>query len=98
MADKPLGRPPGGPKFGGRAKGTTNKITATLKEAILLAGQAAHPDGMVGYLTKQAAEQPAAFMTLLGKVLPLQIAGDSESPLYVAHVHRTYVTPTDENG
>lgn len=73
-----------GVKTGGRKKGTPNKVTALLKDAILQAGAAAHPDGMVGYLTKQANESPAAFMTLLGKVLPTQISGDEDNPLAVS--------------
>ena len=60
-----------GRKTGGRQKGTPNKITASLKQAILDAADAAGgEDGTVGYLTRQATENPAAFMTLLGKVLP----------------------------
>ncbi len=70
-----------GRKTGGRQKGTPNKINALLKDSILMAAEAAHPEGTVGYLTQQANDNPAAFMTLLGKVLPTQIAGDPDSPL-----------------
>ena len=70
-------------KTGGRQKGTPNKTTALLKDAILQAAEAAGDrEGMVGYLTKQAKANPAAFMTLLGKVLPMQIAGDPDNPLH----------------
>lgn len=63
-----------GQKTGGRVKGTPNKTTATLKEAILLAAEAAGgKDGLVSYLTQQASEEPVAFMGLLGKVLPMQV-------------------------
>lgn len=73
-------RPPNAGK--GRPKGSQNKTTALLKDAILQAAeQAGGPEGLVGYLTLQAAENPAAFMTLLGKVLPLQIQGDPDAPL-----------------
>lgn len=52
------------------------KTTKLLKDAILLAAQnAGGKDGMVGYLTTQAKESPAAFLGLLGKVLPMQING-----------------------
>lgn len=68
-----------GRKTGGRKKGTPNKVTALLKDQILEAGAAAHKDGMVGYLTEQATENPTAFLTLLGKVLPTQIEGAGES-------------------
>lgn len=71
------GRKPGTPKTGGRKKGTPNKITALLKDDILKAAELAHPDGRVGYLTQQAKENPAAFMTLLGKVLPNEGPGEN---------------------
>jgi hypothetical protein len=69
------------PKYGGRKKGTPNKLTAPLKEAILMAAEHAHPDGMVGYLTDQATKNPSAFMVLLGKVLPTTLASDPTNPL-----------------
>lgn len=63
----------------GRKKGQVNKATALLKDAILRAADAAGgKGGTVAYLTKQAEENPAAFMTLLGKVLPLQINGGED--------------------
>jgi hypothetical protein len=43
---------------------------------------------MIGYLTEQAAENPSAFLSLLGKVLPLQVTGDSENPLVINVVQR----------
>lgn len=33
------------------------------------------------YLTKQAIENPAQFMTLLGKVLPMQVTGTDGEPI-----------------
>ena len=66
-------------KTGGRKKGTPNKTTALLKDAILTAAEeAGDEDGMIGYLKKQAGENPAAFMALLGRVLPLQHEGTGE--------------------
>jgi len=74
----------GGKREGaGRKPGTPNKITMQLKEAILEA--AGGPDGMVGYLRKQANENSASFMALLGKVLPHQIAGDRNNPIQLEH-------------
>lgn len=64
----------------GRPKGSRNKLTLALKEAILEAAERAGEEGgTVGYLERQAIENPAAFMTLLGKVLPLTLTGESES-------------------
>jgi len=66
-----------GIKTGGRTKGTPNKTTALLKDAILQAAtEAGGNEGLVGYLTQQASENPGPFMSLLGKVLPMQITGD----------------------
>jgi hypothetical protein len=76
-------------KRGGRAKGTPNKTTALLKDALLIAAeQAGGKAGMVGYLTTQASENPAAFMSLLGKVLPLQIAGTGEDGKIVVQISK----------
>ena len=65
----------------GRKKGVPNKVTTALREAILLAAEKSDPEGAVGYLTKQAKDNPVAFMGLLGKVLPLQVAGDPSNPI-----------------
>jgi hypothetical protein len=65
----------------GRKKGTPNKTTALLKDAILKAAENAGNGDMVEYLTQQAKDNPGPFMSLLGKVLPTQIAGDPDQPL-----------------
>lgn len=68
----------GRPKTGGRQAGTPNKVSGTLKEMIL---DALEQKGGVAYLVKRAEDTPAAFMILLGKVLPTQVQGDPEFPL-----------------
>ena len=67
-----------GRKTGGRQKGSLNKTTAQLKDMVL---QALAESGGVDYLKQTAIEHPAAFMTLLGKVLPLQVTGESGGPI-----------------
>lgn len=67
-----------GRKTGGRQKGTPNKVTGELRGMVLGALDDA---GGQAYLSEQAKKNPAAFMTLLGKVLPLQLQGDKENPL-----------------
>lgn len=68
----------------GRPKGSPNKTTKLLKDAILLAAQragGAGEEGLVAYLEKQAKENPGPFMSLLGKVLPMQVTGDPDNPV-----------------
>lgn len=86
------GRKPGTPKTGGRKAGTPNKIPSLLKDAIIEAATlAGDKDGLVGYLQTQATANPGPFLALLGKVLPLQIAGDPESPILVTRVERVII-------
>ena len=62
----------------GRPKGVPNKTTAAVKEMIL---EALSNKGGVEYLERQAEANPTAFLTLVGKVLPLQLTGDPAAPL-----------------
>lgn len=52
----------------GRPKGVPNKTTTAVKEMVL---EALDKAGGVEYLLKQAEDNPTAFLTLLGKTLPL---------------------------
>lgn len=81
----------------GRKKGTPNKTTALLKDAILKAAEKAGDGDLVEYLTRQANLNPGPFMALLGKVLPMQIAGDPENPIIHA-IERRIVRPDNPNG
>lgn len=86
----------GKPKTGGRQKGTPNKLNAALKEMILQAAEAAHPEGTVGYLKLQAMDNPSAFLSLLGKVLPMTVLGAGDNGEHiVATVERRIVRPKD---
>jgi hypothetical protein len=62
-----------GKKFGGREKGTPNKLTKELKDMIR---QALEDAGGIEYLVKQANENPNAFLSLVGKLVPLQLSGE----------------------
>jgi len=69
-----------GRKTGGRQKGTPNKTTAAIKEMVV---EALNNKGGVEYLELQAENNPTAFMTLVGKVLPLQLTGANDGPLEI---------------
>lgn len=62
----------------GRPKGSLNKTTSILKDAILKGAENAGGGDLVAYLTQQARENPTSYMTLLGKVLPLHVQGELE--------------------
>lgn len=69
----------GGSRQGaGRKPGVPNKMTAELKEMILGALEEA---GGQDYLKKQAEQNPGAFMTLIGKLVPTTLSGDPDRPL-----------------
>jgi len=81
---KKPGPPKGTPKVpnsGGSRKGRPNKNTAALKDMILGALSEA---GGQEWLKKQMSENPVAFMTLLGKVLPSTLnVGDANGDPFV---------------
>lgn len=64
----------------GRPKGSTNAKSIELKQMILSALDKA---GGQEYLTQQAKENPTAFMTLIGKVLPLAVNANLDGKLVV---------------
>lgn len=70
--------PKGAPKVGGRKKGTPNKATAALKDMILTALDKA---GGVEYLERQSTANPTAFLSLVGKVLPMTVSGEGGGPI-----------------
>ena len=64
----------------GKPKGAVNKNTAAIKDMILTALSNA---GGAEYLERRANDPrtAAAFLGLVGKVLPMQVVGDPENPL-----------------
>jgi hypothetical protein len=64
----------GGPRAGaGRPPGSKNKTTLALREAIL---SALDKVGGEEYLARLAVENSSAFISLLSKILPSQLAAD----------------------
>lgn len=88
-----------GQKFGGRTSGTPNKTTALLKDAILQAAEASGDTyaangqsklkGLAAYLEVQSAANPGPYMSLLGKVLPMQLTGGDGGPVKFLTVYES---------
>jgi hypothetical protein len=59
----------------GRPKGSPNKVTDAVKDMV---AQALDKAGGIEYLVTQSAVNPTAFLTLVGKIIPVQqdIKGD----------------------
>jgi hypothetical protein len=89
-------RPPNAGK--GRLKGVPNKTTALLREAILMAAESAGgKEGLIGYLRAQARKKNSGpFLTLLGKVLPMQVSGDADNPIAPSHTVLIEFVSTDK--
>src|SRR6185312_15003349 len=64
----------------GRPKGAANRENKMLREMILAA---LDENGGVEYLKTQAIKEPRAFLSLLGRVLPLQVTGEGGGALVV---------------
>ena len=77
-----MAAPKGHARYGGRKKGTPNKQTAAVKDMVL---SALGNVGGITYLERPAEQNPQAFMTLVGKVIPLQVGGDPENPMKTVH-------------
>ena len=68
---------PQGNKGKGRKPGVPNKVTKQLKEQILGALEA--KDGQAWFEARMD-DQPAAFMALLGKILPSEMTATLQNP------------------
>lgn len=65
--------PEKGTRYGGRQKGTPNKLTATAREAFSLAFQGM---GGVEGLTKWAQANPTEFFKLYARLIPVEHVGE----------------------
>jgi len=84
----------------GRPKGSANKITVDIRSMIQCALDKA---GGEDYLVEQAKNNPTAFLTLVGKIIPTQVQGGLSltnpdgSPLEVK-LTTIYVSAVKDNG
>lgn len=67
----------------GRKPGSKNKIPSSVKEMIL---QALQNVGGAEYLERQAVENPSAFLSLLGKLIPQEIDASVEGTTYTGGI------------
>ena len=72
----------------GRAKGQPNKITKTIREAILQATQPGecHPEGLVGWLRDRAnggIEDRKIFGAMVSRALPIEVTGADGGPVKI---------------
>lgn len=89
----------GGKPGPGRPKGSQNKVTKAAKEAI---AEAAEQLGGVNRIVAWAKEDPlnerAFWSSVYPKLLPLQVAGDSDNPLHiVTSIERRIVRPNADD-
>ena len=76
---------------GGKRTGSPNKLPACIKEMVLGALRDA---GGQKYLAQQAIDNPGAFLTLIGKILPRDVnhGGQEDNPVnHKVEIIRTYI-------
>ena len=73
----------------GRPKGSRNKFTEELKQAILDAVNNAHDEGLFGFVRDTAVETPTAALALLGRLIPVSMGGAVDLNLTVRHIDET---------
>ena len=78
-------RPTKGTRWGGRAKGTPNKVNQSIREAIQMAFEQV---GGVEYLVRLAQEDPKTFVPLLIKTMPPESKVPQEGGLNI-HIDLT---------
>lgn len=69
-----------GKKTGGRKAGVPNKLSGQVKEMVVVALSKV---GGVDYLVKQSADNPTAFLSLVGKIIPHEVTGAGGGALVV---------------
>lgn len=81
--NRPVSNRGGARPGAGRKKGVPNKITGDVKAMILAALEGA---GGADYLLAQSQDNPTAFLTLVGKVLPLQVSGPGDNGEHLTEI------------
>lgn len=78
----------------GRPKGVPNKTTALVREMIT---QALDEAGGVDYLVERARDPrtASAFLSLVGKVMPVQLTGADDGPVQIARIELVALSSDD---
>jgi len=79
-------------RIGGRAKGTPNKVTRSVKDAIAYAAEGlGGADRLIAWAKEDAANERAFWSNIYPKLLPLTLAGDANNPIAITEITRTIV-------
>lgn len=85
-----------GVKTGGRVKGTPNKTTAMVKDAIALAAeQLGGTDRLVEWVKEDPLNERAFWKDIYPKLLPLQVANADDEEFKVSQIVRRVVDPRE---
>jgi len=72
-----------GKKFGGRTKGTPNKLSASVKDNVISVFEDL---GGTEHMKLWASENPTQFYNIYAKLLPLQLNGAGENGEHISKV------------
>jgi len=79
-------------KYGGRQKGTPNKMTKTALEAISYAADAlGGPERLTAWAQEDPANEKIFWGTIYPKLLPLKLTGDPDQPLAIQEITRKII-------
>jgi hypothetical protein len=79
---------PGNPGGPGRPKGMPNKVTRTIREAVMESIEPGncHPDGLAGWLIERARggiEDRKIYAAVVSRVIPIEITGENGGPVKI---------------
>jgi hypothetical protein len=77
----------------GRPRGVPNKFTGDLKEAILAGVNGSNEQGVAGFVLDLSLDTPTSAAALLGRLIPVNMAGALDGTLIVRHVDETAADP-----
>src|SRR5580704_4882573 len=73
----------------GRPRGVPNKFTGELKEAILAGVNGSNKQGVAGFVLDLSLDTPTSAAALLGRLIPVSMAGTLDGTIVVVHRDET---------